>query len=192
MDHQQTFAKVLADAAMALRSLEIPFQLIFGTALGAIRDGRFIDHDYDIDLGILREDHGPGIPQAMQGAGFVDWWSYGSLEDGYECSFVHRLGLRVDINLLYSRCDGIYAASYGGICTTFPEGKCWYRTRPYATRLLDFAGARYLVPPVAYLEETYGPGWQTPRTYSYDSHTIVTEYPSLLRPGQWRPQDGRA
>ncbi len=182
MDHQQKFAQVLGAAAVALHSLEVPFHLVFGTALGAVRAGRFIEHDYDIDLGILREDFVPGIPQAMLGSGFREWWSYGSLDDGLEYCLVHRLGVRLDINLLYTREDGVYSASYGGVCTTFPGGKCWYRTQPYRTRLIDFAGRRYLVPPEAYLEETYGPGWKTPKEYSYNNETIMTEYPSLVRP----------
>jgi hypothetical protein len=48
------------DACTALRSLQVisaPWYIISGTFLGAVREGRFLSHDYDIDIGIHAEDY---------------------------------------------------------------------------------------------------------------------------------------
>jgi len=48
--------KHLKETKKLLDKLKIPFFLEAGTCLGAIREGKFIEGDTDIDLGILAED----------------------------------------------------------------------------------------------------------------------------------------
>jgi phosphorylcholine metabolism protein LicD len=48
--------KILRDATKICRNLEIEPFLLFGTLLGHHRDGGFIAHDRDIDLGLLERD----------------------------------------------------------------------------------------------------------------------------------------
>ena len=43
-------------ALMALRDLDVPWYVISGTFLGAVREGDFLAHDYDIDIGVQAED----------------------------------------------------------------------------------------------------------------------------------------
>ena len=43
-------------ALVALKALPAPWYIISGTFLGAVRDGTFLPHDYDIDIGIHAED----------------------------------------------------------------------------------------------------------------------------------------
>lgn len=47
---------VLQDLRGVLESLNVPFFFAAGTALGIIRDGRPLDHDDDIDVGVFQED----------------------------------------------------------------------------------------------------------------------------------------
>src|SRR5690606_11476815 len=46
-----------------------PF-LVDGTLLGAVREGGFIAHDLDLDLGVSIEQHTPDIERRMGQAGF--------------------------------------------------------------------------------------------------------------------------
>ena len=50
---QDNFNNVLKSAKEALDSVNIPFHLHAGTALGAHRERNFIKHDHDIDLAIF-------------------------------------------------------------------------------------------------------------------------------------------
>ncbi|MFZ3583820.1 hypothetical protein ACOI1H_16835 [Loktanella sp. DJP18] len=43
-------------ALIALRRIEMPWYVISGTFLGAVREGTFLAHDYDIDVGVHAED----------------------------------------------------------------------------------------------------------------------------------------
>lgn len=49
----------LSDAKAALQSLAVipdPWFILSGTFLGAVREGTFLAHDYDVDIGIMAED----------------------------------------------------------------------------------------------------------------------------------------
>lgn len=53
---KEVMMKNLLDIKMVYDSHSIPFFFIFGTLLGAIREGDFITHDNDVDLGAYWED----------------------------------------------------------------------------------------------------------------------------------------
>lgn len=46
----------LQDAGRLLERLQIPWYIVSGTFLGAVREGDFLAHDYDIDIGVHAED----------------------------------------------------------------------------------------------------------------------------------------
>ncbi len=177
---QAIFAKVLSDVGKVLDSLGIRFNLAWGTALGARRKRQFIEHDYDIDIKIMRQHYSLPVRKNMQKIGFCKGGRLGTLEDGLELQFIHELDVRVDINIVYQRNDSWYSASYFGICNKFPGGKCWYRVSPYELELMAFAGGEYWVPEEAYLVENYGPDWQIPKKFKYSDEAVLTQYPSLV------------
>ena len=55
-DKQHIFREALEDMKQMLDTNKIPFHLHSGTALGAIREQRFIPHDEDIDIAIFYKD----------------------------------------------------------------------------------------------------------------------------------------
>ena len=53
-EKQQKFRKTLEDMKSILDKNKIHFFLAFGTALGAHRENKFIEHDEDIDIGVFK------------------------------------------------------------------------------------------------------------------------------------------
>ena len=85
---------VLKVASKALSEIDVFFWLEFGTLLGVIRDGKLIEHDTDIDVGIKLQDYSPKIEEALNKYGFVktrkfeiDDGKYG-IEESYELNGV--------------------------------------------------------------------------------------------------------
>ena len=95
------FNAVLIDAKHALESIDIPFHLHSGTALGAHREHDFIEHDNDIDLAVFYNDvhtkkQVDDIIFVMEEYGFELFSQNGSLKRGYELQFNH---IKKDVDL---------------------------------------------------------------------------------------------
>lgn len=111
---QQRFFAALRDAHILIRrqlrqATYSPF-VCCGTALGITRDGMFIPHDEDIDVGIALEDLGSdpaetvlGILSACAMSGqFVCFDVCGGIERGLELRLQHiQTSVRVDVNIYY-------------------------------------------------------------------------------------------
>ena len=90
--------EVLMEADAVFKELNINYWLDFGTLLGAIREGTFIKHDFDLDLGMYLYDHSVEIEQCFNKHGFkkikdfmIDDGTYGR-EETYE-----YLGVQIDV-----------------------------------------------------------------------------------------------
>ncbi|XP_054159608.1 ribitol 5-phosphate transferase FKRP-like [Oppia nitens] len=89
-----------------LESYSVRYWLEGGSLLGAARDGHIIPWDYDIDIGIYREDivKCPFFPQSdpiVDSKGFV--WEKASEGDFYRVHFSQSNRLHVDVFPFYSR-----------------------------------------------------------------------------------------
>ena len=174
---QEVYRHVLKTTIDVLDDLKIPHFLSSGTCLGYARERNFIEHDYDIDIGIRDSDCESitDLVQAMHDAGMHLYRILGSAETGIELSFYNPIGAKVDIFIhKLGKSDGKL---------------CWYSYDKTKTRKLeycvsdfdvaevDFLGLKVNVPdPVTkYLQEHYGKDWRIPRGtgilggYSYDS-----------------------
>lgn len=90
--------EVLMEADAVFKELNINYWLDFGTLLGAIREGTFIKHDFDLDLGMYLYDHSVEIEKCFKKHGFkkikdftIDNGKYGR-EETYE-----YLGVQIDL-----------------------------------------------------------------------------------------------
>ncbi|WP_172663967.1 hypothetical protein [Campylobacter ornithocola] len=103
---------VKQDAINALRDIKIIFDnanidffLVSGTFLGCIREGDFIGHDYDIDIGIWSEDYSNEIKNKILEYGvFIQYdlnWIGG-------LKLKHVNGIKIDIFLHFREYDKIY------------------------------------------------------------------------------------
>lgn len=181
---------MLADLRAALDKLEIPFFLIQGTCLGAIRDRGFVQGERDIDLGCLFEDlrgkqdalihelwaqafHVRPIIEPFDQPRALSVYKHGMKAD--IVGFIHHERNRVNLSPVDSASVG--DKPYGivfpdEIMEDFVEVVCW--------------GSSWRVPAQThrYLELEYGETWKQPRPKDVKSRARVYRYISkhkLLR-----------
>lgn len=164
----------LSEASLALKGINKPFWITDGTLLGFYREGNFIAHDNDIDLGMYIDDWSENIIYAFVKSGFKHIKTYGTNNRGLVYSF-KKYSIKIDIFFFYK--DG---------------EKCWHAAWPYKnflanTKIIKWLGLSkpsmikfyYPIfeieemkfneqifpvpkPPEQYLIIKYGPNWKTP------------------------------
>lgn len=146
--------KNLLEVKDVLDREELYFGLMFGTLLGAIRDGDFITHDEDTDLFILSEDEEKlkSILFDLVKVGFdlirfERFGLYSISKDGEYIDFYVMKSLRKGIR----HSGGYYVLEKYLLDTTF----------------IDFQGSRFRVPinSPEFFELYYGLNWRTPIQY---------------------------
>lgn len=163
-------ARALADFAALFPAADIPWYVVSGTFLGLIREGGFLAHDYDIDLGISAEDADLPAMVAKLEASTAFVLQKGDVQtvlmrDGsgdmtsVSCpilyKMVHRSGVHIDLFVHYLDGDQRWHGS---------NVHRW-DNRSFVLVPYTMAGTPVLGPQDAdtYLRENYG-DWRTPRT----------------------------
>ena len=170
---QEIYKDLLRRAKEALDELKIPFFLSSGTCLGYYREGSFIDHDYDIDIGVFHEDYNNKIIDKFSEKGLNLYRVWGTIESGYELSFRlpnTSLGkhAKLDVFLHYKKDDKIrwitYMYKYKKIKkkTYRYNKKVIFEVPKFKLRKVNFMGLKVNVPSPTenYLENHYGPTWR--------------------------------
>jgi hypothetical protein len=163
---------ILQDVHAVLNEIGLTHFLIDGTLLGAVREGDFIAHDTDIDLGVLFEEWEArtvfDLTHRLNQKRLVLNHQFGDFDHHFELSF-HRDGIKID--LFFYRRDGEYRIfhAFKNGARHMPTDLITYE---YPAALIEnlkplaFHGESYPAPtdPVAVLECKYGPNWRTPVT----------------------------
>ncbi len=147
--------EILRRATRALDSAGVQPFLVSGTLLGLVRDGRLMDHDYDIDLGVLPGGADPAVVgAALESAGFEVKVQQVKVVARDESDFT------VDVFMHYER-DGLI---WHG--TEIHE---WWNT-PFSLKRADLQGVPVWIPDNAetYLKENYG-NWERPVAFYHFS-----------------------
>ena len=159
--------QALEDIAKLLPNRDWPWYVVSGTFLGLHREGGFLSHDYDIDLGINAEDI--EIDALLSKLRKSHDFTIGKLDYHYEVlgngsqrtlrtrlsiiKLVHKNGLQIDLFIHYTE-----------------NGRCWHgssihrwENTPFKLVEREFEGVMVLAPENAdrYLTENYG-DWRTP------------------------------
>lgn len=160
--------KLLDDIISALDTGR--YFIIDGTLLGAIREGDFIEHDLDMDIGVYAEDWDISTFAWLVGRlisfGIIPCHMYGNFTDHFEVA-CRRDGIKCDI-FFYRRDDDkriFHAYRNGG--RNLPNDLITYE---YDAGLIEnirpvfFRGKHYNAPadPVAVLVAKYGNDWKIP------------------------------
>ncbi len=152
---------ILKDTKNVLDSLEIPFSLACGTALGCVREGDFIGHDEDIDVYVLAEYEykAEQIIEGMENYGY-DTILFGTRGKGFELSFKCDTG-KIDIFFMYKKGDKRWQAVYrhGKLIPYVFDAKIIEKMKKVTFRDLKvnipFSHKKYI-------EAIYGENWEIP------------------------------
>jgi len=172
---QALFNECLTDMREILISINLPFFLTFGTLLGQHREGKFIEHDNDIDIGILFSNFRvSSIYEKINASGKFDGYMFkGKLTESLELTYRHKNGINIDLFLYYPVNDGkdnyFYTATFEGICNSKKEGYCKWGGHINGFKTVEFMGNTYNVPSNTeeFLEEYYGKNWRIPIKSNY-------------------------
>jgi phosphorylcholine metabolism protein LicD len=104
--HQRKKQKLLTENSIevfvafdnALKELNKPYWLEFGTLLGAVREGGVISHDTDIDMGMFLSDYDESVPEVLRKYGFERQYILKSetVSEAFEETYLYK-GIGVDI-----------------------------------------------------------------------------------------------
>lgn len=113
---------LLKDFDACMQENDIPYMLMFGTLLGAVREKGFIRHDVDADVALFYEDRPDNIVELLKQKGFTLQHSFEIDGGKYGCEETYtykNTGATIDCFYLYPRIDEY---PYG--CTFQPMEGC--------------------------------------------------------------------
>lgn len=159
----ETARRNLLDLRDILDAYGVQFVLLYGTLLGAYRDGDFIAHDKDIDIGV-RANRLYRLRAALHEKSFHNR-GFKLKRDWPGIFSVKRDGVYIDIYVfkkLHSHyaCDVWEPTDDGPVQRTHLTLSHVDLERPSA---MQFCGVPFRCPdPEPFLERMYGPDWRTP------------------------------
>jgi len=160
------------------RANGLTFFLVSGTFLGVVRDGKFIGHDHDIDLGVFADK--PVVERLLSALSKAQNFSLikaerillRKVDDGvleYRLmdlpaiiKLVHRDGVAIDVFVHFIDGD---AAWHGAGIHRWDNMQFELGDYPFLGRTFKGAADAEL-----YLTENYGPNWRVPKS-DFDSNT---------------------
>lgn len=150
----------LKDSVDVLNDLNCHWWLEAGTCLAAVREGEFIDHDVDVDLGLTDINKAQEIEDAMIDKGFEIYHRFGILDNGYEVSF-KRDDVKVDFFFFYRNADSWWHSAW------YKGKQIFFEFSPHLIdgfHITEFLGIEVNLPyiPEDYLIERYGDNWKEP------------------------------
>lgn len=156
----------LVDFRDVLDRFNCHYWLEAGTCLGCIRERDFIDHDEDIDFGILEEHFDWELVNSLiKDKGFSLLHIFGNRNCGLELAF-ERHGIKVDLFLFYKKGDKRWHGAWhnGGKSLNDLIKLVFEASLVERTILWKFKGENFYIPAdyEDYLVARYGNEWRTP------------------------------
>ena len=168
---------LLSVMVSVLNEGNVNYWLDYGTLLGCYREGDFIKHDNDLDIGALMTD-APKIRELLTNNGFMLVHKFQSTDGGMEECYRYN---HTCVDVFYYREDQasqtLYCTSYIVRRHLFPslrkELSCWVKKVAFplmGLKTTQFKGLDVKIPEdtEAYLKAVYGEHFMTPDP-SYDS-----------------------
>lgn len=172
--------RCLLDAKQALDGGGVPFFLMAGTVLGYIRDGRLLEGDKDVDIGVFERDYDkPKIIAALKDSGRFRIVRVDNHAERLRA--IHRNGVWIDIFPYFSEGEKTWHA--GSVV------RWWHEPFDLAPYVLE--GQDFMIPADtdAYLTWNYGPSWREPDSLFdvyKDAPNAEIMSPDHLRYFAWR------
>ena len=152
-----------------MKKLNIPFFLSSGTLLGYYREGKIMDHDYDIDIGIFKKDYNSRIFDEMKKEGLFNYRNLGNLKNGYEMCFrLENFTQEYEnIDIFVHNKETIKGKKYFYWSSYKKPNylkRIKYRVSAFDLKPVTFLGVKTFIPnnTEKYLLEHYGKNWKIP------------------------------
>ena len=173
---EQIGIRVLSEANAILGEIGIRPWLTDGTLLGYFREGSFIGHDIDMDLGCLISEYNDEIIPRFLDNGWVCISIFGERDCGLEFTF-SKDGVKLDIFFFYSEGERLWHGAWRTVKKK-ERNLIKYYYEPFELVEKEFLGSRFWVPAETekYIETKYGEGWRVPVVdwdWAFDSANAV-------------------
>ncbi len=190
--------EILTAFTTAMSELDLPYWLDYGTLLGVIRDGGYVDNDTDLDFGMYLHDYTPEISEVLSRYGFKA--EYDRLVDGGETAreaVYSYKGVHTDIFFYKVEGDRMYTMvafpeggrSYEEMVAAYGGMKVYRTTHPYmGTKMISYKDLVIAVPEDEhrYLVSCYGEGYAVKDpdydyvTFSAPNRKVLDDKVSIL------------
>ncbi len=153
----------LKEAVTLLNGINVKAWLTDGTHLGFYREGYFIKHDNDIDLGCKIDNYSKSIDTAFEACGWNLKRTCGSLDCGFEQTW-QKNGVRIDIFYFYTEQDRMWHGAWLRDKQTKKRNLIKYNYPAFELKTITYHGYDFNVPfdQEDYVTRKYGPEWRTP------------------------------
>ena len=183
-EKQLKFKQTLEDMKAVLDKNKIHFFLAFGTALGAHREKKFIEHDHDIDIGVF--DYNKSLfkiktllDNNKKFKLIRNFPKNKNLKEASELTYIHtKTKVLIDIFKFVKDGEQFFSYTYGGPCNKKKGGSCVYKD-PVNLMKINFLGKIYNIPKKNFLVSRYGSNWKKEKKYGY-FEGVNKEYKSLI------------
>jgi hypothetical protein len=144
-----------------LESHSVKWWLTDGTLLGLYREGDFISHDTDTDIGIKWNSFTKEcLIDILNHFQIKHIW--GDIDDSFEIT-LFKDGVKTDLFFFYEKKDSIYHSAY----MDFTGVDCLridYAYKSFDTKVVDFLGHQFNIPenPLDFILTKYGESWMIP------------------------------
>ncbi|MDD2850480.1 MAG: hypothetical protein PHY09_01085 [Desulfuromonadaceae bacterium] len=152
---------LLNDARHIFKSLGKQMWLTDGTLLGYFREGEFLSHDFDVDVGAFIDEFSQQLVNAFKAAGFELKRVYGTIDCGLELT-LEKHGVKMDIFFFYRDGQTLWHGAWRRV--EKQRNLIRYRYEPFEFKKVDFLGHEFEIPAdtLKYVCTKYGEGWATP------------------------------
>ena len=179
---QELFKEALEDMDDIFKKNNIKFFLYCGTALGAHREKKFIEHDPDIDLGVFKNINLIKLSDIINKSKIfkvILSFPLNETKNITEISCMHlKTNVKVDIFQVFKIKNNKYIHyTYTGICDDKKNKRCEY-INSFKLETIKFLDRHYKVPNIDFLISNYGKDWNIVKKYSYNEG-LAGHYKSL-------------
>lgn len=161
MDKEKAL-KNLIDLDSIFRENKAPCWIQDGTLLGYYREGDFISHDLDTDMGMMFHDFSVKILNDCEKVGF-EYTLLGYPESCFQVTF-SRYNIRTDVFFFYEENDYIYHSAFLDV------NRIDYRYKKFNLKEVLFLDNKFFSPSdeLDFIITKYGENWKLPdKNWSY-------------------------
>jgi len=152
----------LLEISKVLESEGVKWWLTDGTLLGLWREGDFISHDHDTDIGVDHKTFTKESFNKIKNLGYKIEHIFGIWNESFEIC-LSKNGVRTDLFFFYSDKERYYHSAFDN----FSNIGCYrydFNYKLFETKWVNFLGYDFRIPenPLLFIETKYGENWKTP------------------------------